>query len=397
MKTRILFLISRFLDGGIDTVMLEYLKNFNDKEFELTLAIGTKMDELEVFLDRIPSKVRVVYLVSNSHLTKYRKEKVTHKLPLCKKIWNEVILTPLHRLQMQYNLDKLTIKNDLVIDFDCSYGSFLKKTKIAKIAFFHFSFASILQNRPNRIKRLTKKLKVYDQIITISTQMQKEGESIFPQLKERFTCIYNSFEREYLKKKAAEKPSNAYINESYLLAVERLEESQKDLTTLLKAFAILKKKHHITEKLYLLGEGKSQNQLMQLAINLGIEKDTVFLGFQPNPYPWIANCQILVHSSKFEGLPTVLIEGLLLGKLIVSTDCPTGPREILKNGEAGILTPVGDFNALADAIYNLKESEKLRTQILATAAVHSEIFSCERNMQKIEELCQKLAHEKKYQ
>lgn len=300
MKIRILFLISRFLDGGIDTVMLEYLKNFDHEKFEITLAIGTKMDELEVFLDRIPPKVQVVYLVSNRHLTKYRKEKVIHKLPFYKKIWNEVALTPVHRLQMQHNLDCLLSKNDLVIDFDSSYGSFLQKTKIVKIAFFHFSFASILQNRPNRIKRLAKKLTVYDQIITISNQMQQEGENIFPHLKERFIRIYNSFEKEDLKKKAAELPSSAYINEPYLLAVERLEESQKDLTTLLKAFALLKKKYPIPEKLYLLGEGKSQNQLMQLAVNLGIEKETVFLGFQSNPYPWIANCEMLVHSSKFE-------------------------------------------------------------------------------------------------
>ena len=77
-----------------------------------------------------------------------------------------------------------------------------------------------------------------------------------------------------------------------------------------------------------------------------------------NPYPYIKRCEIFVHSSQYEGLPTVMIEALLLDKMIVATDCPTGPREILNGGKAGILTPVGDIEALAKAMHEALTDKK---------------------------------------
>ena len=74
--------------------------------------------------------------------------------------------------------------------------------------------------------------------------------------------------------------------------------------------------------------------------------------------------RLLVHSAKFEGLPTVLIEGLLLDKLMVATDCPTGPREILDDGRAGLLVPVGDAAAFASAMDRLLNDTQLQADIL---------------------------------
>ena len=88
-----------------------------------------------------------------------------------------------------------------------------------------------------------------------------------------------------------------------------------------------------------------------------MEEEILLLGSIKNPYPWIKNSQLLVHSSKYEGLPTVLIEALILNKKVISSSCPTGPKEILCNGEIGDLYDVGNYRKLAELIEkNLKDT-----------------------------------------
>lgn len=389
MKTNLLILISRFLDGGIDTVMIEYLRAFDPKKFKITLAIGIKMDELEVFYDRIPSHVQVVYLVKSPFLSSFRKKKIKQRLPIYQKLFDETILAPFRRSIIQSRLNSILKKNDTVIDFDCTFYSFLQKITIRKIAFFHFSFDESYKNNPRRIQRIGKKLESYDFIIVLTDQMRQEGILLFPKLKEKLIRIYNSFDTNKLRTLSKESFDDPKLNSDYLLAIERLEESQKDLTTLIHAFNILKKDYCISQKLFIIGEGKSRKQLETLTQNLNLEKEVLFLGFIANPYPWIANCKMLVHSSKFEGLPTVLIEALLLEKPIVSTDCPTGPREILAYGKAGMLTPVGDKKALADAILQLLQDPLLLDQIAGEAKKQEEIFKIENNISLLEKLCSK--------
>jgi glycosyltransferase involved in cell wall biosynthesis len=83
---------------------------------------------------------------------------------------------------------------------------------------------------------------------------------------------------------------------------------------------------------------------------LGLDKDVSLPGFVHNPYPFMAQASVFVLSSRWEGLPTVLVEALYCGAPLVSTDCPSGPRDILQNGRFGTLIPVGDVNSLSEAI-----------------------------------------------
>ena len=100
----------------------------------------------------------------------------------------------------------------------------------------------------------------------------------------------------------------------------------------------------------------------------------------------MAKAQLIVHSSKFEGLPTVLIEALMLNKLIVSSDCPTGPAEILKNGKAGILVPVGDVEAFANAIEHILSDKQLQGNLLREIKKHKKTFMAEKNISTLEQL-----------
>lgn len=162
-----------------------------------------------------------------------------------------------------------------------------------------------------------------------------------------------------------------------LVAVGRLAR-QKDYPTLLRAFAELRKERLV--RLAILGSGNDRMvaRLEDLAKDLGVASDVAFLGFKPNPLPYIARADLLVLSSRWEGLPNVLIEALACGTPVVSTDCPSGPAEILQEGRYGRLVPVGDAHALAKAMAQTldypPDREKLRERARAfdeTCAIKS--------------------------
>ena len=132
-----------------------------------------------------------------------------------------------------------------------------------------------------------------------------------------------------------------------LLAAGRFVE-QKDFTNLLRAFALLREKR--LAKLMLLGEGPLRSRLEKQIQELGLGDDTCMPGFILNHLRYYKKCSAFVLSSRWEGLPGVVLEALACGCPVVSTDCPSGPAEILDHGKYGHLVPVGDSRALAEAM-----------------------------------------------
>lgn len=377
-QPRLLFLLSRFLDGGIDTVLVEYLRHLSQRGcYRLTLAIATDMGELEVFRSRVPHDVRVVHLVSSPALTRLPQRKIRQKLPLPLKLWNETALQPVRRSIIGRELKDLAREHDVVIDFDCCHYSYLKNVGCRKVAWFHFSFDKLMEQNPRRMKRIGRRLGEYDRVVCISQAMLAEGERLFPLLKGKLCLVYNAKDPASLMERASEEVADERIRQPYIIAVERLEESQKDLSTLLRAYQLLRTRHGHTERLYIVGKGRSEQQLRALAKELAVDETVDFLGFSSNPLPWIYRSRMVVHSAKFEGLPTVMIEALQLGKLIVASDCPTGPAEILAHGEAGVLTPVGDAEAMAAAMHRLLTDTELQEQIKKGMRKQQYLFSFE--------------------
>ena len=390
-KKKILFILSRFLDGGIDMVLVDYLRKLAlHPEYEIGFAICTQMDELEVFADAIPQNVKVYHLVEDLRLTQWRKMKITRRLPLHIKLFDEVFLSPIRRHLIGKGLKELSRQYDILVDFDCCQYAYLKHITTKKVAWYHFSFKHTMEHNPRRTKRIGQHLAYYDNVVVISKAMMEEGEELFPWLNGKWKLIYNAKDQQLLEEKASETVDDSRIHQSYILSVERLEESQKDTTTLLHAYKILKEEYHISERLYLLGKGRDKEKLQQLAARLGLQDDVVFLGFSPNPYPWIKHAKLIAHSAKMEGLPTAMIEALILGKLIVATDCPTGPREILDEGKAGLLVPVGDAKAMADAIHQLLIDTQLQQDIARRMSTHQENFLFPSTMKRFEQLVHSL-------
>ena len=132
-----------------------------------------------------------------------------------------------------------------------------------------------------------------------------------------------------------------------ILAVGRLG-AQKDYPTLLESFASLRARRAV--RLMILGEGPLRRELESMVSRLGLDADVRLPGFVENPWAYMRRCSVYVMSSLYEGLPTVLIEALASGARIVSTDCPSGPDEILDGGAWGRLVPMSDSAAIEAAI-----------------------------------------------
>ena len=162
--------------------------------------------------------------------------------------------------------------------------------------------------------------------------------------------VYNPVVTPDLQTKAESPLEHPWFKESeppVVLAVGRLSE-QKAFDVLIQAFSLVRKKR--PARLLILGEGEDRLALEALILKLGIKQDVELMGFVQNPYAFMAHASLFVLPSRWEGLPTVLIEALYLGMPIVATDCPGGSREILRDGALGRLVPVDDPVILAEAI-----------------------------------------------
>jgi glycosyltransferase involved in cell wall biosynthesis len=150
-----------------------------------------------------------------------------------------------------------------------------------------------------------------------------------------------------------------------ILGVGRLE-PQKDFTTLIRAFAEARKQRPC--RLILLGEGALRARLESLAADLGVRQDVSLPGFVTNPYAYMSKAALFVLSSAWEGFGNALVEALAVGTPVVSTDCPSGPREILQDGHYGPLVPVGDVAALTRTMLRTLDAP-LDADLLRTASV----------------------------
>lgn len=387
MKTRLLFLISRFLDGGIDTILTEYLRNIPLDCYDVTLAIGTAMGDLEVHRSRLPEGVRVEYLVDAPALTHWRKEKIRHRIPAAAKIYDELILNPIRTAVAHRRLKRLISQADAVIDFDATFYTMLRSCRLPVIGFYHFSIEENLRRSRRHALRQMHGMANYAHIALISNVMVEEGKRLFPELASRFTRIYNGYNFADLRRRG-EAETVVEVRKPYFVAVERLEESQKDVSTLLRAYAKAR-----TEAdgpfpgLVVVGAGRDEAMLHHLASELHIEDATVFTGFQSDAAPYISRAEALVLASKYEGFGLVLVEAMVLGRPVVASDCPSGPAEVLDGGRAGILVPVGDVDALASALSQLAADPAMRERLAAVSAERAKAFDIHESVTQLLELC----------
>ena len=249
-----------------------------------------------------------------------------------------------------------------------------KLTSKPAVGFVRNSLPELLKSLPSRYTTLTRRLYPgLARVIAISSGIQTSVEGLVSALTGRVRTVYIPLELDKAKQRALERLPETAPENPYLVAVGRLE-PQKGFDLLLRAYAILRKRG-VTEPLVIVGEGKDREKLQELAGSLDITEHVVFAGFQANPYPWLAGAKIFVSSSRFEGFCRVIAEALAVGTPVVATDCPSGPAEVLEDGEAGVLVPNEDVAALAEGIYRLLGDRALQDKLRAYGLVRAEAFS----------------------
>ncbi len=192
-----------------------------------------------------------------------------------------------------------------------------------------------------------------DIIVVNSKSMQKEFKKKF-QLNS--TLIYNPLENEkIIQKKSKEKIINKHFQKKFLniLTIGRLVK-QKDHITLIKSLRFIDPK--INYRLLIIGDGEEKIKILDIIKNKNLQKKVKIINFQNNIYPYINQADIFILTSKYEGLPNVLIECLALKKIIISTNCKTGPSEILNNGKFGKLIKVGEYKKLGYLISQINNN-----------------------------------------
>jgi glycosyltransferase involved in cell wall biosynthesis len=189
-----------------------------------------------------------------------------------------------------------------------------------------------------------------DAVVAVSKGVAQDLLNLMPQLEPKLTVIYNPVIDAAFYAKAdapVEHPWFQPHQPPVVLAAGRLV-ALKGYDTLLRAFARVRQE--TPARLVILGEGPERPNLERLASELGVAADVDMPGFDPNPFRYMRRAGVFVLSSRYEGLPNVLIQALACGCPVVSTDCPSGPSEILDGGRYGALVPVDDVEAMAGAI-----------------------------------------------
>lgn len=215
-----------------------------------------------------------------------------------------------------------------------------------------------------------------DYIVTVSKALENElVKENYPA--EKIRTIYNGIDIDELKKLSEEKVEpdykNMFTNDFFkIISVGRLS-VQKDYFSLLRAVKIVNKEFPC--KLFILGEGELRKDLLNEIIKLDIENSVYLAGWVKNPYKFLINSDLFVLSSLWEGFPNVILEALSCGLPVISTDCPTGPNEIIKSGYNGFLVPVQNHMILSEKIIEMAKNKNLYNKISKEGKRRADEFS----------------------
>lgn len=365
--------------GGEERVLLNILRNLVELNYNVDLLITWNHKENNLFENEIPKKVNYEFLFDSyngkNKLIKeiYRiKAKTTYLKKIEKKIKNE--------------------KYDIVIDYSSNllkYDNF--DIKIPVFAWIHFSLTFGEKLTLEKIKKYKKQYKKYSKIFVITRVMKDEFINKVGIDEKKVELVYNPIDLKLIEKKAenVEKKYENYLKQDYFLQVSRLTQ-QKQPEHLVDIYYKLKQAG-IKEKLYFIGDGEKKEIIKQKIKEYNLENDIILLGQIENPYPFFKNAKLFVHTAKYEGLPTVLLESLALGTPVVSYDCPTGPRDILgENSEYGELISLNDKDMFVEKVLELINSKEKYEKYKKLSLIRANDFSMENNKVKLKELIENI-------
>ena len=376
---KVLVLHGHLSMGGEERVLLSVLKNLVELNYDVDLLITWNHRENNLFENEIPEKVNYKFLFDNYN----------GKNKLIKEIYRIRAKTTYLK-----KVEKIIKENkyDVIIDYSSNllkYNNF--DIKVPVFAWIHFSLTFGEKLSADKIEKYKKQYKKYDKILAICDTMRDEFVEILGMDKNKVELVYNPIDLEAIRKKAKniDKKYENYLKQDYFLQVSRLTE-QKQPEHLVDIYYKLKQQG-IKEKLYFIGNGEKIELIKQKIREYNLENDVVLLGQIENPYPFFKNAKLFVHTAKYEGLPTVLLESLALGTPVVAYDCPTGPKDILgKNSEYGELIPLNDKDTFVEKVYELMNKNEKYENYRKLSLVRANDFSMESNKAKLKELIENI-------
>lgn len=329
VRPLISFFIPSLDGGGAERVTVTLINAIVEKGYSVELLMPSANG---VYLNDIKKEVKVISLGKPNTLSCI--------VPLAKYMKNSravALLSVLNHANVIAILAKL-----------------FSRSKIKLVVAEHNNLVrAVRHDKSFRTKIITNLMKVLypraNNVIAVSEGVAKSLAEVIGYPEEKIDVIYNPVVTDRvleLCKKTIE--HNFFsLKGDKIVAVGRLT-AQKDFKNLLKAIAFVQETRNI--QLVILGEGELRSELENLRDKLGLNEIVHMPGFVDNPYAWMSAADLFVLSSAWEGLPTVLIEAMAAGTKVVSTDCPSGPCEILQEGKWGELVPVAQPMELAEAI-----------------------------------------------
>ncbi|MCX4173464.1 MULTISPECIES: glycosyltransferase [Paraburkholderia] len=372
---RILFHINDFGKGGTETALLSWLKTLDRRLFAPSLSVAYPTDDLSFWrAQSIPADVPVHVLASSKWMYALHQAARRRRLGVGVKLLHKLLTYGAIRPLAAFRMRRLAKQHDLICDFDFSLRHLAGGCDVPWFGVSHFSLAARLGSKSERyVARRVRHYSRYSAIAVLTPAMLNEAQELFSATGLYIVELPNVIDVDALRRAARaeiERPA-----ESFIVSVARLDEGQKDHKTLLRAYAQVRKGGRCEAVLVLIGEGRDRRELEQLADELGIGASVHFLGFCANPPPYIRQAKLLVLSSRYEGFGMVLGEAMALGTPVLSADCPTGPRDLLEGGKAGLLVPPGDVDAMAHAIERLLKDTELRQSLVQAALRKVETFT----------------------
>ena len=290
------------------------------------------------------------------------RELIEHRIPEGLEITNLAVVTPFTKATTTVLTEKWQARRiaqalkawqpDVVIS--CSCDKITRHLKHPNLYFWIKADIAYKFTDPRKLKRTYDKAhRFYGErkVIAVSHGVKENLEKVVSLKAETIIPIYNPYEREPFVELARE-PTELPVGD-YFICLAALE-PRKRHDRLLRAYAA----SGTETPLVIMGKGKPEHEakIRQQIEELGLQDKVIMAGYHHNPYPWIAGAKAVILTSDAEGLPRVLIEALMLHVPVISTDCPSGPREILTGELASFLVAQEDEKGLADAIKRMDQA-----------------------------------------
>lgn len=361
--------------GGVERALSTLLSHLNTKKFDILLAFGRKKG---VYLDTRLQQIPTFHLQS--------KGEGLFALP--KEIWT--IANIIRREKPRIVFSFLTRANLIVI-----LATKLSRVKTSVIVSERSTLSKVLKARHgvrSFIQRCgVKVLYQYANYITaVSAGVKDDLIKNFGVTADKVITIHNPIDLEQISRLSSEEVDHPwFLNKTPLIITVGQLIPEKGHVYLLKAFVRVRRV--IPCKLVILGKGTEKEYLEELAKALGVWDDVAFLGFQKNPFKYVARANVFVLSSFFEGFPNSLVEAMACGTPVIATRCSSGPEEIITDNLNGILVPVADEKTLADAILEILKDNEFRERLSRQGKKRAKDFELEKKIREYEEVLEKSA------